>query len=89
MDKGHELGCHGDTHRRFGDMDTEEARKEIADASSTLRKWDDVTSFRAPNLDFPDRLLPLLAEYGYLLDSSLASYKPHKGHRRDIHHAGD
>ncbi len=87
VDNGHELGCHGDTHKRFSMMDAQEARKEIADSTATLRDWGDVTSFRAPNLDFPEALLPLLAEYGYALDSSLAAYKPHKGHRRDIHHA--
>lgn len=85
VEDGHELGCHGDTHKRFSTMDEAEARAEIANASATLRAWGDVTSFRAPNLDFPERYMPLLAEHGYRLDSSLAAYKPHKGHRADLH----
>jgi len=79
---GHELSCHGDTHRRFSTMTEEEARREIADSSAVLRSFGDVTGFRAPNLDFPDAFLPLLADHGYSLDSSLAAYKPHKGHPR-------
>src|SRR6185437_657121 len=77
---GHELGCHGDTHRRFGGMDETEARAELSAASGVLRGYGTVTSFRAPNLDMPETLLPLLAENGYTLDSSLASYKVHKRH---------
>jgi len=34
-----------------------------------------VTSFRAPNLRFPDRYLPLLEEHEFLVDSSQAKYK--------------
>jgi peptidoglycan/xylan/chitin deacetylase (PgdA/CDA1 family) len=79
---GHELGCHGDTHRRFGGMTATEATAEIETATATLRALAPVTSFRAPNLDFPFGFLPLLAERGYTVDSSLAAYKVHKGHPR-------
>ena len=34
-----------------------------------------VTSFRAPNLRFPDRYLPILEQHGFLVDSSQAKYK--------------
>jgi peptidoglycan-N-acetylglucosamine deacetylase len=34
-----------------------------------------VTSFRAPNLRFPDRYLPLLEAQGFTVDSSQAKYK--------------
>lgn len=77
---GHELGCHGDTHRRFGGMNAAEAAAEIEAATETLRALAPVTSFRAPNLDFPAPFLPLLAARGYSVDSSLAAYKIHKGH---------
>src|SRR5258708_1371004 len=50
---GHELGGHGDQHRRFDHMDLEEARAEIAESTRTLRAFHPVTSFRAPNLRFP------------------------------------
>ncbi|MBU1175971.1 MAG: polysaccharide deacetylase family protein [Alphaproteobacteria bacterium] len=80
--QGHEVGCHGDTHRRFSDMTTDEARRELEAASEALRVFAPVTSFRAPNLDFPEAFLPLLSTLGYTLDSSQAAYKPHKGHPR-------
>jgi peptidoglycan/xylan/chitin deacetylase (PgdA/CDA1 family) len=75
IDQGHEVGCHGDTHRRFDRMDRPAAESEIANATATLRALYPVTSFRAPNLQFPPAYLPLLEEQGYLLDSSAARYK--------------
>lgn len=81
-DAGHEIGCHGDTHTRFGTMSEAEARHELETATKILRQYGPVTSFRAPNLDFPDAYLPILAELGYTFDSSQAAYKPHKGHPR-------
>ena len=54
VDEGHELGCHGDTHARFGGMDRATAERELRDGGATLRAFGcEVTSFRAPNLDFP------------------------------------
>jgi len=72
---GHELGCHGDTHARFSTLTPESARREIDEATLSLRDFFPLTSFRAPNLDFPDRYLPLLRDAGYALDSSQARYK--------------
>jgi peptidoglycan-N-acetylglucosamine deacetylase len=76
VDAGHELGCHGDTHRRFSDLDEGEARREIEDASRTLREFSNVQSFRAPNLDFPVRYLPILRDASYRFDSSEGRHKP-------------
>lgn len=73
--EGHELGAHGDTHRRFSTMSLAEARDEIRGASETLRRYYPVSSFRAPNLDFPRDYVPLLKENGYRLDSSLGRHK--------------
>ena len=72
---GHELGCHGQTHRSFKTMDERAAEDEIRSASGVLRKFASVTSFRAPYLAFPDRFLGLLEDQAYLLDSSQAKYK--------------
>ena len=72
---GHELGCHGHTHRRFAEMRREEAVSEMKEASSVLRAFGPVTAFRAPNLDFPDAFLPLLVETGYALDSSEGAHR--------------
>ncbi|MBW3534738.1 MAG: polysaccharide deacetylase family protein [Gemmatimonadetes bacterium] len=73
---GHELGCHGHTHRRFDGMDPADARDEVERSSATLRAFAPVTSFRAPNLSLPDACLPLLEDAGYRLDSSEGAYKP-------------
>jgi len=72
---GHELGCHGQTHRSFMTMDEHAAEDEIRSASDALRKFASVTSFRAPYLAFPNRFLGLLEDQAFLLDSSQAKYK--------------
>ena len=72
---GHELGCHSDTHARFSTIDRDEAKREIDDSTATLRAFFPLTSFRAPNLDFPDDYLTLLRDAGYALNSSQARYK--------------
>jgi len=73
--QGHELGCHGHTHRRFDRMGLNEAREEITQASQALRRFYSVTSFRAPNLQFPGDYLPLLEQEGYKIDSSEGKHK--------------
>lgn len=76
VSRGHELGCHGHTHRPFDTLDGGEADEEILRSSAVLRAFGvPVTSFRAPNLRFPDRYLPLLERHGYHVDSSQARYK--------------
>jgi peptidoglycan/xylan/chitin deacetylase (PgdA/CDA1 family) len=72
---GHELGCHGHTHRRFPDLPPDEARAEIETSAAVLRRHAPVTSFRAPNLVFPAPYLRYLADAGFTLDSSEAKYK--------------
>jgi peptidoglycan/xylan/chitin deacetylase (PgdA/CDA1 family) len=73
--EGHELGCHGHTHRKFPDLPSDEAREEIETSAAILRRHAPVTSFRAPNLVFPDAYLRFLADAGFTLDSSQARYK--------------
>ena len=75
LSAGHELGCHGHTHRRFDAMSPADARGEIVASSAVLRRHAPVDAFRAPNLAFPDAYLPLLEAEGYALDSSAAKYK--------------
>jgi peptidoglycan-N-acetylglucosamine deacetylase len=74
--RGHELGSHGHTHRPFDTLCDREAREEIRMSSDILRAFGTpVTSFRAPNLRFPDRFYSVLEEYGFSVDSSHAKYK--------------
>ncbi len=75
LDAGHEIGCHGDSHTPFTQLDRHGAAKEITDSLAVLRRFERVVSFRAPNLVFPEIYLNLLAENGILIDSSLARYK--------------
>jgi peptidoglycan-N-acetylglucosamine deacetylase len=72
---GHELACHGMTHRAFTSMTDDEARGEIEDSAKILRRHGPVTSFRAPYLRFPNRYVPLLEASGFGTDSSQARYK--------------
>ncbi len=73
--EGHELGCHGMSHTPFPQLDREAARREIVESSEILRSFGPVTSFRAPNLLFPDEYLGLLEDAGYELDSSQGKHK--------------
>ena len=82
LDAGHELGCHGHTHRAFTEMDADEAWGELTRSTEVLRKFATVTSFRAPYLRFPGAYLPLLEALGFSLDSSLGRYKPDYLRRR-------
>jgi peptidoglycan/xylan/chitin deacetylase (PgdA/CDA1 family) len=75
VDERHEIGCHGDTHRRFRDMAFDVAREELARASQALRQFYPVKSFRAPYLDFPPAYLGLLRDSGYEIDSSQGRHK--------------
>jgi peptidoglycan-N-acetylglucosamine deacetylase len=85
---GHELGCHGMTHRAFTRMTPEEARAEIEDSVKVLRRHASVTSFRAPYLRFPNRFLSLLEANGFEVDSSEARYKWPRGAGPEARSAG-
>jgi peptidoglycan/xylan/chitin deacetylase (PgdA/CDA1 family) len=82
VEGGHELGCHGDTHRSFAEMTQPESDAEIAAASETLRAFAPVVSFRAPYLRFPARYIALLGRHQYALDSSEGR---HKSLRASVH----
>jgi peptidoglycan/xylan/chitin deacetylase (PgdA/CDA1 family) len=74
--RGHELGSHGHAHRPFDTLGERDARADILASTEALRAFGAaVTSFRAPNLRFPDRFLPLLEEQCFTVDSSQAKYK--------------
>lgn len=74
--EGHELASHGLTHTPFTLLSRDEADREIRETSAILREHAPVTSFRAPNLRFPDAYLRLLEADGYRVDSSRGKYKP-------------
>jgi peptidoglycan/xylan/chitin deacetylase (PgdA/CDA1 family) len=72
---GHELACHGMTHRAFTSLRRDEASWEIEESAAILRAFAPVTSFRAPYLRFPPAYVELLERSGFTLDSSEAKYK--------------
>jgi len=72
---GHELACHGMTHRAFTSLRRDEASWEIEQSAAILREFAPVTSFRAPYLRFPAAYVELLERSGFTLDSSQAKYK--------------
>jgi len=80
--EGHELGSHGHTHANFPELSDDRAEWEIATSAEVLRSFGPVTSFRAPNLRFPVRYLPLLERHGFTVDSSQGRYKPREWGRR-------
>jgi len=75
VSSGHELGCHGHTHERFDTMTFEAATEDLSNACNSLRDFYNVTSFRAPNLQFPENFLPILKNLGFKTDSTLAKHK--------------
>src|SRR5687768_10592374 len=76
LGRGHELGSHGHGHRPFDTLSQGEARQDITASTDVLRSFGvPVTSFRAPNLRFPDRYLTVLEEMSFTVDSSQAKYK--------------
>ena len=76
VEEGHELACHGQTHKAFSSMDLREAEWEIETSTDILRAHGPVTAFRAPYLRFPEKYLPLLEKRGYERDASRSRYKP-------------
>lgn len=76
VERGHELGSHGLDHSRLDKMSREEALDNIVESLRILRSFYPVRSFRAPNLQLPEDLVPRLAENGVVVDSSIAAYKP-------------
>ena len=76
VDRGHELGCHGHTHRAFTDLSPDDAWSELHGSTQILRAIAPVRSFRAPYLRFPARYLSMLEALGFELDSSQGRYKP-------------
>jgi polysaccharide deacetylase family protein (PEP-CTERM system associated) len=78
---GHEIGCHGDLHRRVFEMTPEDFRADLVKARDTLQDilGRSVTIFRAPewSMRTPDNpALAILVEEGFTLDSSITSAPP-------------
>ncbi|WP_258084648.1 polysaccharide deacetylase family protein [Thermococcus thermotolerans] len=86
IDEGHELGSHNYNHERLDRLTRDEGEKAIEKSLKVLRKFGDVVSFRAPNLQFPNYYYDILAKNGILVDSSKATYK---GYRQGVRFFGE
>jgi predicted deacetylase len=77
---GHELGCHGLTHtdeEEYNRMPEGMQRSYIEEATRKLEAIAGVPmrAFRSPRVKISSHTLSLLAEYGYLADSSVCSQR--------------
>ena len=78
---GHEIGCHGDLHRRATEQSVEEFRDDVRAARASLEDaaGAPVTAFRAPEWSFRTTACPhlgTLVEEGFRVDSSLLAVPP-------------
>lgn len=76
QEAGHELGCHGWSHRTLWALGPEGLREELARFRREAARLGlgDVVGFRAPTFSLNGRTawaLPLLAEFGFRYDSSV------------------
>jgi len=78
IDEGHELGSHNYNHERLDKLNFNTGKKAIERSLKVLRKFGEVVSFRAPNLQFPNEYYRVLEENGVLIDSSKATYKGYR-----------
>jgi peptidoglycan-N-acetylglucosamine deacetylase len=75
--EGHEIGCHGMSHRLLGDLGEEGLRKELEDFRSLMKEilgHVPLKGFRAPTFSLNQDTrwgLPILRDFGYLYDSSI------------------
>ncbi|HQQ76955.1 MAG TPA: polysaccharide deacetylase family protein [Thermoanaerobaculia bacterium] len=78
---GHEIGCHGDTHRRVFELPPAEFREDVRRSRDTLQAatGKPVSAFRAPEwsmLKADNPALAILVEEGFAIDSSLTTAPP-------------
>lgn len=78
---GHEVGCHGDLHRRANTLTQQEFRADLRAARASLEEAGGAraTAFRAPEWSLRSVSSPhlsTLVEEGFLVDSSLLAVPP-------------
>jgi len=71
---GHEIGCHGMTHRPLWELSPDSLRQELEEFRQNTRQLPTVKGFRAPTFSLDQRTgwaLAVLADAGYSYDSSI------------------
>ncbi len=79
--QGHEIACHSDQHENVYSLDRHEFLHNLRRAKDALETagGQPVIGFRAPNFSIDDRTAwayPVLAEAGFIYDSSLTTDRP-------------
>lgn len=76
---GHEVACHGFNHDMLTALDEAAIGQDLADAKAILEDSSGnlVTGYRAPNFSITDRALDILAELGFVYDSSVFPFAHH------------
>ena len=77
---GHEVGSHGQSHRKENGFDVMDYNKQVKHLDKSKKLLEDicgneVISFRAPSLRFNNHTVKALVETGYRIDSSVASQR--------------
>ena len=78
---GHEVGCHGMSHRMLDDLGEKEFKRELEDFGGLIREIlgdIEIKGFRAPTFSLHQKTkwaLPILRDFGYLYDASLFPIK--------------
>ncbi len=84
---GHEIACHGWTHRLPTQMDRQTEEYELVRAKETIRRLTgaDPLGYRSPAWDMTEHTIPLLIEHGFKYDSSLMGhdYLPYQARHAD------
>jgi polysaccharide deacetylase family protein (PEP-CTERM system associated) len=78
--RGHEIACHGFNHDMLTTMSETGIRQDIAHAKALLEDSAGVavTGYRAPNFSITDQALDILADLGFVYDSSLFPFAQHE-----------
>ncbi len=75
--EGHEIGCHGMSHRMLGDLGPEGLKRELEGFRGLMKEilgGVPIKGFRAPTFSLHQETrwaLPILKDFGYLYDSSI------------------
>lgn len=84
LERGHEIGLHGYSHRDPSTQTDDEERRDFERATATLQSFlgRPPVGFRSPSWDYSETTLNLLVEHGLLYDSSLFAGDFHPYHPR-------
>lgn len=74
VERGHEIGCHGDYHENFGTLTVDEQKRAISNAIETIKEvtGKDPVGFRMPEGEINSETLDIVKQLGLKYSSSLS-----------------